>query len=197
MADPRAVNPPFKINTKMARSGVDQSNIVDGRRTRSGGSGKKNYPSAAFDAIILPNSPALSLPFIPMNGIPWRLTAAWQSVHGDSSSPRGAAATLGTVGETGTAFQVDAIEDARTGLPVGETGTADALVADKDLARTGGPVGEKGVADALVADNDNRVEPQGKGRKGRDRKRTPKDQRKNFGRDGDGRCSTRCRRRGS
>ena len=48
MADPRAVIPPFKINTKMARSGVDQSNIVDGRRTRSRGSGKKNFASFRF-----------------------------------------------------------------------------------------------------------------------------------------------------
>ena len=120
---------------------------------------------SAFDAIILPNSPALSPPFIPLNGIPWRLTAAWQSVHGDSSSPRGAAAMLGTVGETGTAFQVDAIEDARNCLPVGETGTADALVAEKDFV----PVVEKGAADALVGDDDNRMEQQGKGRKGRDR----------------------------
>ena len=160
---------------------------------------RKIMRPSAFDAIILPNSPTLSPPFIPMNGIPWGLAAAWQSVRGDSS-PRGAAATLGTVGETGTAFQVDAIEDARnclpvgetgtadaqvdtnndapTGGPVGETGTADALVAEKDLARTGVPVVEKGAADALVGDDDNRVEQQGKGRKGRDRKRTPKDQRK-------------------
>ena len=119
---------------------------------------------SAFDAIILPNSPTLSSPFIPINGIPWGLAAAWQSVRGDSS-PRGAAATLGTVGETGTAFQVDAIEDARNCLPVGETGTADALVAEKDFV----PVVEKGAADALVGDDDNRMEQQGKGRKGRDR----------------------------
>ena len=112
---------------------------------------------SAFDAIILPNSPTLSSPFIPINGIPWGLAAAWQSVRGDSS-PRGTAATLGTVGETGTAFQVNAIEDARNCLPVGETGTADALVAEKDLARTGVPVVEKGAADALVGDDDNRVE---------------------------------------
>jgi hypothetical protein len=108
-----------------------------------------------------------------MNGIPWGLAAAWQSVRGDSA-PRGAAAMLGTVGETGTAFQVDAIKDACNCLPVGETGTADALVAEKDFV----PVVEKGAADALVGDDNNRVEQQGKGRKGRDRKRTSKDQRK-------------------
>ena len=121
--------------------------------------------------IIPPNSSALSPPLF-VGGIPPALADAWESFHGDNSSGD-VRSTIETSGkDDGDPQVVPRGADATLG-PVGETGTADAQAADDDAAPTGLP------PDHRSHDKSDRGEQQGKARQVRVRdKRPPKSQRK-------------------
>ena len=121
--------------------------------------------------IIPPNSSALSPPLF-VGGIPPALADAWESIHAGYSSDD-VRSTIETSGkDDGDPQVVPRGADATLG-PVGETGTADAQAADDDAAPTGLP------PDHRSHDKSDRGEQQGKARQVRVRdKRPPKSQRK-------------------
>ena len=121
--------------------------------------------------IIPPNSSALSPPLF-VGGIPPALADAWESIHAGYSSDD-VRSTIETSGkDDGDPQVVPRGADATLG-PVGETGTADAQAADNDTAPTGLP------PDHRSHDKSDRGEQQGKARQVRVRdKRPPKRQRK-------------------